>query len=294
MNEPHHESASTLFERRRTVPIHSPQPSTDIAQLPPETNDEPGANPSEPVRTGSEPVEIAEVWLTVEDALAYCSEQGLSRTAKTLRKWAERSYKIPEGEVVSDREDTIWGRYRWKIERSSLERKVAEELGRERQNQGAPVQTSAHQSDEVRSKEAEMPSSHPSEPVRTSANTHTVSLSEKPNRSLNASAANSTAQVRTGSNGEVTEDAAQMDLATLRAENRELRAQQKRDRDEIAFLRDEVTFNRSLKTDLAQNSHRLLETLETMAIGGRLERPASQVPVAATRYQHQDRESDEV
>ena len=82
-----------------------------------------------------------------------------------------------------------------------------------------------------------------------------------------------------------------MRLATLRAENRELREQQKRDRDEIAFLRDEVTFNRSLKTDFAQTSHRLLETLETLAVGGRLERGRTTAPSNDTppvRYQQSD------
>lgn len=288
MNEPHNQIEPAAFGQTRIIPIHSLEPSTDAAQATALNKNEPGANPSEPVRTSADQFE--QVWLTVEEAVTYCTEQGLSRTAKTLRKWAERSYKIPEGEVVSDREDTLWGRYRWKIERASLERKVAEELGRERATQGEPVQTGAHFHADVRSKDAATASPHPSEPVRTRANAPAKAASEISNAPKAAPPLGATEPVRTGSHDDVTGE----QLATLRAENRALREQQKRDREEIGFLREEVTFNRSLKTDLAQNSHRLLETLETMAIGGRLERPTQKQPTEPVRYQPDLRPSDEV
>ena len=288
MNEPHNQTSSLGSGHTRIIPIHSPEPSSETTQTTAPNKGEPSSHRSEPVRTSAEPFE--QIWLTVEEAVAYCADQGLSRTAKTLRKWAERSYKIPEGEVVSDREDTLWGRYRWKIERASLERKVGEELGRERATQGEPVQTGAHPSEVVRSKDAATASPHPSEPVRTGANTPAKTPAEISNVTKTAPQANAAEPVRTVSH----EGVAAEQLATLQAENRALREQQKRDREEIGFLREEVTFNRSLKTDLAQNSHRLLETLETMAIGGRLERPTPKQPTEPVRYQPDIRQSDEV
>ena len=108
-----------------------------------------GSHPSEPVRTPENPLEYE--WLTVDQAVAFCAERGLSRTPKTLRKWAERSYNKEDADIIVRRADTMWG-YRWKIEVTSLTRKVEEELS--------------------------LASAHPSEPVRTGANTPTASRAE--------------------------------------------------------------------------------------------------------------------
>jgi hypothetical protein len=241
--------------------------------------------------------EFEEVWLKVDEAVAYCTSQGLSRTAKTIRKWAERSFNIPEGEVVSRREDTLWGRYRWNIEKVSLERKVAEELSREQENGREPVQTSLNNSKLDHADSFDLASSNSTKTVRTGADDQTqneVNAIEATKRKLIEPLVD---HVRTGSDinaGSLSE------LATLRAENKELRLQQDRDRDEITFLRDEVTFNRSLKTDFAQTSHRLLETLETLAIGGKVSRSEKSVERQAqsetspVRYQQVDTHGGEV
>ena len=68
------------------------------------------------------------VWFTVADAVAYCAQRSLPRTAKTIRKWAHRSHLDPEnGDVVVRREDVENG-FRWVIDRSSLDRKIEQEL----------------------------------------------------------------------------------------------------------------------------------------------------------------------
>ncbi len=276
-----------VFGEEVKISIPSNEPVRTETKDGAQNNNEPGANTCEP-EPAMEAVFPKTVWLTVDQAVAYCDEQGLTRTPKTVRKWAERSYNQSDGEVVSDREDTLWGRYRWKIETTSLARKVSDELSRER-GTNEPVQTGSNhlaQSDEADLRET---SSNLFERVRTRSNGET----EKTDPGNVEPSLLSSEPVRTSANqtaipGEAAE------VATLHAENRELREQQKRDREEIAFLRDEVTFNRSLKTDFAQTSHRLLETLETLAIGGRLERGKSDVqqatstPVEPVRYQQAD------
>jgi len=251
-----------MFGRVRTVPVHTDNTTSPEPKVTATNKDEPGANPSEPMPKST--TSFAEVWLTVDEAVTYCGTQGLSRTAKTIRKWAERSFNIPEGEVVSQREDTLWGRYRWKIEQSSLERKVAEELSREQ------VQTGANVSEQTTSEISGTTPSNPSEQVQTSADR----LGTRDADSVGSNQSEPLPEVQDGVRTRSAAQPVSTELATLRAENKELLKQQERDRDEITFLREEVTFNRSLKTDFAQNSHRLLETLETVALGGRLDRGA--------------------
>jgi hypothetical protein len=69
------------------------------------------------------------VWLTVQDAVTYCQSNGLSRTPKTIRKWAMRSHLLEPGagDVVARSQDTENG-FRWLIERNSLDVKIAQEL----------------------------------------------------------------------------------------------------------------------------------------------------------------------
>jgi transposase len=81
-------------------------------------------NPSEPVHTGADG--FAQ-WLTVKEAVTYCHEQGLSRTAKTVRKWAQLAHHTGgEGDVNVRHQDTGNG-FRWLIECDSLEVKIAQE-----------------------------------------------------------------------------------------------------------------------------------------------------------------------
>ena len=90
--------------------------------------------------TQTAPAEDA--WLSVAEAVAYCTERGLSRTAKTVRKWAARSAAHPEeAEISARREDTDNG-FRWVVEQSSLDRKIDEELEFEARKEVEQVHTS--------------------------------------------------------------------------------------------------------------------------------------------------------
>jgi hypothetical protein len=134
-------------------------------------------NRSEPLPTGSHPWGE---WLTVQDAVAYCLSKGLSRTPKTIRKWAMRSQNLDgaTGDVVSRSQDTENG-FRWLIERNSLDVKIAQELEFEARktpetfvpNLLEPVETRADETAQVPAKvQATEPvdtSAHPSETVQT-------------------------------------------------------------------------------------------------------------------------------
>lgn len=125
-----------------------------------------GANPSEPVQSGSNQFE--QDWLSVEQAVVYCAELGLTRTPKTIRKWAERSSGLPDGDVVARKQDTPWG-YRWQIEKTSITRKVEEELELQAASEPEPVPTGSHSSPEHEPEKVMHHKSHQVEPVQTGA-----------------------------------------------------------------------------------------------------------------------------
>ena len=79
--------------------------------------------------SGPTSIEAVIDWLTVQDAVAYSQSKGLSRTPKTIRKWAMRSHLLEPGagDVVARSQDTENG-FRWLIERNSLDVKIAQEL----------------------------------------------------------------------------------------------------------------------------------------------------------------------
>ena len=140
--------------------------------------------PSEPVATGADRFGD---WLTVQDAVTYCQSKGLSRTPKTVRKWALRSQNLDAGtgDVVSRAQDTENG-FRWLIERKSLDVKIAQELEFDARKKPEtfvphllePVETGADEGEQVQSKEhAEEPidtGSHPSEAVHTAPHPEAV------------------------------------------------------------------------------------------------------------------------
>lgn len=132
------------------------------------TENQRGSHMDEPVRT-PENLSATE-WLTVDEAVSLCAEHGLSRTPKTLRKWAERSFQKEDAEIIVRREDTMWA-YRWKFEKASLLRKIEQEVSLSGANQSAPVRTSAVDNKAANDDPATVLNSAPqvnvSEPVRT-------------------------------------------------------------------------------------------------------------------------------
>lgn len=131
-----------------------------------------GAHRSEPVLASADRFEG---WLSVPEAVVRCEQRSLSRTAKTIRKWAARSYEQPsEADVSVRREDTENG-YRWVIEINSLDRKIDEELEFEARKSKEHVRTTVDTSAQVSTSEngerLTEPSASSSEPVRTTPHT---------------------------------------------------------------------------------------------------------------------------
>lgn len=92
----------------------------------------------EPSQTGSLP---QEAWIDVQAAVEHCQSRGLTRTPKTVRKWAKRSFQDPENGDISARREDISTGHRWLIEQTSLDRKIDEELEFEVRNGSEPVRT---------------------------------------------------------------------------------------------------------------------------------------------------------
>jgi hypothetical protein len=136
------------------------------------------ASRPEPIQTG---MNGFGEWLTVSEAVEYCFQNSLPRTAKTIRKWAHRSHLDPDnGDVVVRREDVENG-FRWVIERSSLDRKIEQELEFEARRKSAATSLS------------DRPDADGSEPVRTGSNRMedelaSVSLTEQVQTGANPSA----------------------------------------------------------------------------------------------------------
>lgn len=83
-------------------------------------------------------------WLSVPEAVAYCAEKGLSRNIKTVRRWAQRSHAHPENaEVLVRAQDTENG-FRYVIEQTSLDRKIAQELDFEAKRTEAETPAPVH------------------------------------------------------------------------------------------------------------------------------------------------------
>jgi len=130
----------------------------------------PGSHSSEPVLIG--PDQFGD-WLTVAEAVTYCSLKDLDRTPKTIRKWAHRSHLDPENAELTVRREDVDNGFRWTIERVSLDRKIAQELEFEARRTSEPVGTRSDASGEVRTgaelEDNDNVSENLSEPVRTSA-----------------------------------------------------------------------------------------------------------------------------
>jgi len=175
--------------------------------------DQTGVHPFQQVRDQNTE---ATKWLTVSDAVILCTERGLPRTPKTIRKWAARSHLSPDNaDITVRREDTENG-FRWSIEAESLDRKIDEELEFETRKPGEPDGTGAHISGPV--------------PLEDAPKTHTEL------------APNTSEPVQPGEHAAV----------PLNGVEEELRAQLKHTQEEVQFLRDELRHRR--KTDEALGS----------------------------------------
>ncbi|AXI42578.1 hypothetical protein [Sulfitobacter sp. SK011] len=171
------------------------------------------SHPSQHVRQHDEGVGT---WLTVSASVLHCTERGLPRTPKTIRKWAARSHLSPDNADISVRREDTENGFRWSIEEASLDRKIDEELEFEARKPGEPERTGANHSGLV----------HPRDMLKAEPE-----LEE-----------NTSAPVQTGHH----------DPERASGIEKELRAQLKHTQEEVEFLREELKHRR--KTDEALGS----------------------------------------
>lgn len=206
------------------------------------------AHPPEPVRTGADTFE--QEWLSVEKAVVYCAELGLTRTPKTIRKWAERSSGLPDGDVLARKEDTPWG-YRWQIEKASLTRKVEEEIELRGANPSEPVYTGAPSSDQPNSEKTTTfnsePTPNPSDPVQTGADMFERSARQSAQENPPEPSAHPFEQVQNRSEIETVLD--------------EVRARMSDKDNEIAFLREQLA---DAQTEIGRRAASTDEALKTI------------------------------
>lgn len=202
----------------------------------------------EPVRTHENPLEYE--WLTVDQAVAFCAERGLSRTPKTLRKWAERSYNKEDADITVRREDTMWS-YRWKIETASLTRKVDQELSLSGTNASEPVHTGASEKTEKPKEKI----GNTFEQVRTGAATFSPEASDGEHLPNDEPGANASEPVHTGS----------LDIRRIGGSGDVLGEVRKRleDKDaEIAFLREQLDKAQAEVERRATSTDEALKTID--------------------------------
>ena len=189
-------------------------------------------------------------WLTVDEAVAFCADRGLSRTPKTLRKWAERSYNKENADIIVRREDTMWS-YRWKIEKASLTRKVDQELSLSSANTSEPVRTGS----ETDKEDYAVNHANSFEPVRTS------SVASQPTDHLenlsihDAPGAEAFEPVRTGS----------VDTRKIEVSSNVLEEVRERLRDreeEIVFLREQLSKAQAEVERRATSTDEALKTID--------------------------------
>lgn len=194
--------------------------------------------PFEPVRNSSNGFEHR--WMTVEQAVVFCAERGLNRTPKTIRKWAERSSGLADGEVVARKEDTPYGNYRWQIDVTSLARKVEEELSVRNTNQPEPVRPGANAIQfgdvEKANKILIEPTPSFSEQVQTGGHRFEPTPDQRKQETQGEPGVNPTEPVRTGA--ERSELLQPSELELVLDEVRERMGDKDK---EIAFLRDQLS-----------------------------------------------------
>lgn len=144
-----------------------------------------GPHPSEPEETNANG---SDNWLSVSEAVIFCEQNGLPRTPKTIRKWALRSFQDQGNSDLTARREDVENGFRWVIERTSLLRKIQQELEFEARrkavanslssgtapNKFQPVPTGAHYVDD------ELASVSLAESVQTGADTSVPVLDGAP------------------------------------------------------------------------------------------------------------------
>ncbi|MEL7275558.1 MAG: hypothetical protein AAGK98_03735 [Pseudomonadota bacterium] len=231
------------FPQRRAVPDYAAAtPSNDTAQTKGFQQNE-GTSTEVQLNTADAPEDFT---ISVEQVREHLKRKGLSKSKDTVQRWCRT------GELTCQKQG-VFGRY-FTTEASllALEHKLLPDMIAESRSAVAATQREEQLHAALNARTyTDMPEHAPADAAARSdvqpfSQLHAAEADAKPSRG---------------------------DVARLSAEVEGLRAQlQDRDK-QIDFLKEEVRHGRDQRGDVVQISNRMLEALETMAIGGRLKRP---------------------
>ena len=265
-----------IFGQRRLEPLHSPAPQAHEAENSPETNtlqDDAASTTDMQVDALPKPEDYT---ISVEHVREHFRSKGLTKSKDTIQRWCRA------GDLDCQKRGVL-GRYfttetsLLKLEQKLLPDMIAENAG------AAVVQPDAAEPDAERS---DMQAHAPEfEPARSDMQEDEV--------------ADAVARTDVTKIAKPAPLHANEELAALRAENVGLKEQLKAEREVSAFFREEITSARGQRGDVVKIAEQMLGTLETIAIGGRLERPKQKGSAAnssndAIRYAPQSGGADGV
>ncbi|MEO0669309.1 MAG: helix-turn-helix domain-containing protein [Pseudomonadota bacterium] len=260
---------------RRDVPLHTvAQPDAALQDTAQNNALQVHAVASNKVQPQADPP-AEEFTISVDQVRAHFRAKGLQKSKDTIQRWCRT------GELACQKRGVLNRYFTTEASLSALEEKllpdmIAERSGEDQMDyanvQGdAPVPKPAHKRMPVHADE--------NEPARSG-------VQQNVDLDVQAHAA--------ASNSKEAKTEASPNAPQLTALVNELRLQLEGKQNEIEFLREEVRASRDQRGAVVQISNRMLETLETIAIGGRLERSSktaqnsTDIATEPVRYSQQE------
>lgn len=245
---------------RRSLPLHEPV-QQDAAQEDTLKNKgmQQDAAASSDVQVDATPPS-EDFTISVEQVRQHFRSKGVSKSKDTVQRWCRT------GELACQKRGVLNRYFTTEASLKVLEQKLLPDMIAETSGEAAPVKTSAQPDAAAISEERN------GMPLREALDTAARSGTQ-----LNEDVG---AQVHAAAQVEPTAEATSLpDQSRLVAENEGLREQLKNRDSQIEFLQEEIRSGREQRGAVVQISNRMLQTLETIAIGGRLERPTQPEPV---------------
>jgi len=241
-----------FFAHRRTVPPHTPEPQPHAADDTAKNND------LQQLEAASNSVQehvlpdAADFTISVDQVREHLRGKGLTKSKDTIQRWCRT------GELTCQKQGLLGRYFTTESSLSKLEQKLLPDMMAE--NSGAKKVAEPAVQQHAGADETVRPGAQVNEGADAGA-----SNSTQPDVQVHAAERSSDAVVTPGA-----------DVASLAAEVSGLQAQLENRDKQIEFLQEEIRSGREQRGAVVQISNRMLETLETMAIGGRLERPRQQ------------------
>lgn len=250
---------------RRTVPLHATVQHYTVVEDTAQNNDlqqVAGAPNSTTEHATPRPEEFT---ISVEQVREHFRKKGVNKSKDTVQRWCRTGELSCQKLGLLNRYFTTEASLRT-LEAKLLPDMIAETAGEMKTADSDVQQVAAARTDEDGSVQVHSPEDAAARPsmhqVETAVPPHAGASNDRQDKAAN--------------------------FEGVIAENAGLREQLKSKESEIEFLREEVRAARDQRGAVVQISNRMLETLETIAIGGRLDRPKAVGGGGPVRYPSQN------